>query len=105
MSNVELYALGLLVEESGEVAQLVGKALRFGIDTPGVKDPLTGHVDMSVTPRTNLEIECGDMLAAIEYAMDRGVISDSAVRERCAKKLARLRDPDARDNLGRRLAP
>lgn len=29
------YALGLLTEEAGEVLQTIGKALRFGLDSPG----------------------------------------------------------------------
>ena len=103
--EVESYALGLLVEECGEVAQLVGKALRFGIDTPGVKDPLTGHIDMAVTPRTNLHTELGDVIAAIDFAAAAGLIDKFAVSQRAVEKFARLTNPDARDNLGRRLAP
>lgn len=74
------YALALLVEECGEIMQLLGKAGRFGIDTPGVKDPLTGHVDMSVTSRVRLNIECGDILAAIDYAVAAGVIEKNALK-------------------------
>lgn len=60
----ESYGLALLTEECGEVLQLIGKAGRFGIDTPGVKDPLTGVVDMGVTPRTKLVEECGEKYEA-----------------------------------------
>jgi hypothetical protein len=74
------YALALLVEECGEILQLLGKAERFGIDTPGVKGPLTGHVDMNVTSRVRLNIECGDILAAIDYAAAAGVIEKSALK-------------------------
>lgn len=103
--NAEQYFLALLTEEMGEVAQLIGKAGRFGIDTPGVKDPLTGHVDMDKTPRTCLEKELGDVLAAVAYAEERGVVNRQAIMEAAEAKLAKLLDPDTTDNLGRRLAP
>jgi len=32
MTDVEIYALGLMTEEMGEAQQLIGKCLRFGID-------------------------------------------------------------------------
>lgn len=104
-SEVETYALGLLCEEMGEAGQLIGKALRFGIDSVGVKDPLTGNIDMGVTARQRLNVELGDILAAIEYAIARGVVSGSEVIKTREKKLAKLLDPSSRDNCGRRLAP
>lgn len=105
LTGIEQYALGLLVEEPGEVLQLVGKALRFGLDTPGVKDALTGEVDMSLTPRTALAKELGDVLAVIEYTLRRGVVDRDAVNKQQFRKLGKLLDPEALDNLGRRLAP
>lgn len=104
-TDVEQYALGLLVEEGGEVQQLVGKALRFGIDTPGVKDALTGEVNLDLTPRVGLEKECGDFLAAIDYAIARGVLRGHAVNQQHSAKLKKLLNPASTDNLGRRLAP
>lgn len=103
--SAEQYALSLITEECGEVLQLVGKAGRFGMDTPGVKDALTGVVDMSKTPRTLLEAELGDIMAAIKYATERGVISRDRVMRRAEEKAAKLLSPDSKDNLGRRLAP
>ncbi len=105
MITPETYGLALLTEECGETLQLIGKAGRFGLDTPCVKDPLTGVVDMSVTPRTKLVEELGDLLAAIEYLSRRGVVDGDAVYLRYSAKLEKLLDPESRDNLGRQLAP
>lgn len=105
LNAAQYYALGLITEEAGEASQLVGKAMRFGIDTPGVKDPLTGHVDMAATPRTNLEKELGDFIAAIDYAGHAGLIRREVVWQRARSKIAKLCDPASMDNLGRRLAP
>jgi NTP pyrophosphatase (non-canonical NTP hydrolase) len=105
MTPSELYGLALLTEECGETLQLIGKAGRFGLDTPGVKDPLTGVVDMNVTPRTKLVEELGDLLAAVEYLSRRGVVDGSAIYLRYSTKLGKLLDLQSRDNLGRRLAP
>jgi len=104
-TEVERYALGLLAEEAAEIVQLIGKALRFGIDTPGVRDPLTGVVDPTVTARTRLEVECGDMIAAMIYAYVRGLIDYAKVSDLAHAKLDKLLSPDSKDNLGRRLAP
>lgn len=99
------YGLALLTEECGEVLQLIGKAGRFGIDTPGVKDPLTGVVDMSVTPRIKLAAEIGDLFAAVDYLDKRGVLDADEIWRCRDRKRRKLLDPDSRDNLGRRLAP
>lgn len=99
----ETYALGLIAEEAGEVLQLVGKALRFGLDTPGVKDG-NGTV-LPDTPRSRLPAELGDLLAAIEFAIRHGMVDGGEVSAAYLRKLAKLLDPDARDNLGRPLAP
>jgi hypothetical protein len=34
VTPVERYVLGLIAEEAGEALQLIGTALRFGLDTP-----------------------------------------------------------------------
>lgn len=110
--EAKTYGLSLLTEEVGEVLQvfanilqLIGKAGRFGIDTPGVKDPLTGVVDMNVTPRTKLVEECGDVIAAIDYLGGKGILDPRAIEQRRKYKLGKLLDPESKDNLGRRLAP
>jgi hypothetical protein len=111
-AEVEAYALGLIVEEVGEVMeiggrilQMIGKAQRFGIDTPGVKDPLTGEVDMSITPRDKIAAECGDFMAAVRFAAARCVIDPGILYAQADKKFAKLMNPESKDNLGRRLAP
>lgn len=104
-TEVEEYALDLITEEVGEVLQVIGKAGRFGLDTPGVKDPLTGVVNMELTPRIALNKESGDLLAAIHWASVRGVLDWTVVDATFHAKLRKLMDPKARDNLGRRLAP
>lgn len=100
-----VYALALLTEECGEVLQLIGKAGRFGLDTPGVKDPRTGVVDMTMTPRTMLPKELGDVFAAVDYSVQRGVIDGSELAAAHVSKITKLLSPASRDNLGRRLAP
>lgn len=104
-AGAEAYGLALLTEECGEVLQLIGKAGRFGIDTPGIKDSLTGVVDMAVTPRIRLIEECGDLIAAIEYLARRGVIDSDALARCSGRKLDKILNPNSKDNLGRRLAP
>lgn len=97
----EEYARGLLCEEAGEIIQALGKSSRFGIDTPGPeRAPYFG-----MTGREMVELECGDMLAAIEWATMAGLIRRDVIRGQMSRKLAKLLDPDGRDNLGRRLAP
>jgi hypothetical protein len=97
--------IGELVQVLGNVLQLIGKAGRFGMDTPGMRDALTGIVDMTITPRTKLVEESGDLLAAIEYLCHRDILDMDAVYKRRGAKLRKLLDPDSLDNLGRRLAP
>lgn len=103
-SDPEDYCLGLLTEEAGEISQMVGKAFRFGLYTPGQKDE-DGNVDMSITPYTELSKECGDMLAAIDFALAHGIIDRDIVNNQHSRKYDKLTDPDAKDNLGRLLAP
>lgn len=92
----ESYGLGLLTEECGELLEMVGKAGRFGVDTTA---------DGGATARERIQDEAGDVLAAVGYLVRRGVLDYGAVHRRRDAKLARLLDPAATDNLGRRLAP
>lgn len=105
LTDVERYSFFLLIEEMGEALQAVGKAGRFGIDTPGIKDPLSGKIDYELTPRVALAKECGDILAAIDYTISKGVIDGETVTKSKNAKKRKLFDPLQRDNLGRRLAP
>lgn len=99
--NAEDYARGLLGEEASEIGVALGKAQRFGLDTPGPETPPY----LGMTARQMVELECGDMLAAIEWAIRAGLIHGGAVNDRKRWKLAKLLNPESRDNLGRRLAP
>lgn len=99
----ETYCLGLLTEECGEVQQWVGKALRFGIDTPGKLGE--DGTPTGGTARTYLPSELGDMKAAIEFACLHGVVARCEVEAAFERKIAKLTNPDAKDNLGRQLAP
>ena len=101
----EEYFLWLMVEENSEVNQLIGKAGRFGMDTPGVKDVLTGDIDMTKTPRDMLHKEIGDVFAAARYAHARNILDMEIIEEFALRKLTKLLDPESKDNLGRRLAP
>ncbi|MDR6953850.1 NTP pyrophosphatase (non-canonical NTP hydrolase) [Ancylobacter sp. 3268] len=102
-AEAERYCLGLLAEEAGEIVQLVGKAMRFGTDTPGRLNA-AGEVS-GETPRTLLPAELGDMLAAVSFAIRHGIVQSEAIETAQVRKLAKLLDPDAKDNLGRPLAP
>lgn len=93
---IENYTLGLLTEECGEISQAAGKCIRFGIDTPGPK---------SLTGREMLNLECGDILAAIEYGIQKGVLDKEKIQKYMVDKLEKLLNPNSVDNLGRRLAP
>lgn len=104
MNRAYRYALGLLVEEMGEALQVIGKALRFGIDTPGVKR-LDGTVDMEVTPRKMMATELGDVRAAIDFGGMNQVFDVEETFVRRSRKLSKMTDPSQLDNLGRRLAP
>lgn len=95
----QTYALGLLNEECGEVVQLVGKALRFGIDTPNGVGPL------AETARGMLHRELGDLFAAVSYGIQSGLLDGFMIDGFAKHKLAKLLNPESKDNLGRRLAP
>ena len=90
------YALGLLAEEAGEIAQVVGKAFRFGLKAKRKDDQ-----DISDL----LHEEVGDILAAADYAVMTGLLDRNRLELRRAAKLARLLDPDSRTHTGARLAP
>lgn len=96
MNKVTLYALGLLAEEMGEALCHIGRAMRFGIDTEGQD---------GITERDGLARELGDVSAAITYAAKAKVVHGPTINRRDTSKLAKLLDPESRDNLGRRLAP
>lgn len=101
MDSTERYALGLMVEEAGETLKIIGKALRFGLDTPGPASPEYG----GLTARQMLPVEVGDLLAAIQWSEKAGVVEGSLAHLAAEAKLTKLLDPMSRDAQGNRLAP
>lgn len=96
MTDLEKYALGLLAEEQAEATKNIGKWMRFGAD----------HARHDgLTPRKGLSLEIGDVLAAIEYALNAGILDIHTVQEHAANKVDRLLNPLAVDDQGNRLAP
>jgi hypothetical protein len=92
----DLYALGLMAEEMGEVIQLVGKWLRFGPD----------HArNDGESARSLLPMEMGDVAAAMDFASLDGIAPFPEVIARREAKKAKLLSPDSRDDQGGRLAP
>lgn len=57
LSEPELERLALLSEEMGEVIQVIGKIVRHGYEST--------HPESTITNRKLLEIEVGDVLAAL----------------------------------------
>lgn len=103
MNKRERYACALIAEECGEVVQMCGKALRFGLNTP---HSVNGkRVKDAPTCLHALEKELGDVIAAIDYAIRRGVVHEPSIRAAHDRKLAKLLSPQSKDFLGRRLAP
>ena len=92
----DLYALGLVAEEMGEVIQLIGKWLRFGPD----------HARRDgESARTLMPTEMGDVVAAMDFACLDGIASFRDVIRRREAKKAKLLNPESRDDQGCRLAP
>lgn len=78
------YEIAILGEECGEVVQMVGKIMRFGIESydPADKDRRTNH--------QLLHDEVGDILAAIEFATDRGFLDSETLLTRKFNKRKKL---------------
>lgn len=96
-----LYALGLLVEEMGEAQAIIGKALRFGLDSKAPPE----YPGAGLSNRDLMELELGDVSAAQRWADLDGVIRLGAVDDRRDSKLNKLTIGNYRDGLGRLLAP
>jgi len=92
----DLYALGLMTEEFGEVLQLIGKGLRFGMDHARADGQ---------TARMMLPLEMGDASAAIDFACMDGIAPYQAVIGQREAKKVKLLNPESRDDQGARLAP
>lgn len=100
-SYVERYCLGLLVEEIGEALCHVGRAYRFGYDTPEFKS----ENGTDVSAQELLHKELGDVQAAIHFASMHRLIDPNKVAWYSYRKTLKLYDESKKDNLGRPLAP
>ena len=94
------YGIGLLIEEMGEVAQLLGKYMRFG-DEPSPAGP--PHYGLGA--RENLDKEIGDVLAALAYLSEAGFTNTSRIQSFSEMKFDKLINPNSKDCNGNRLAP
>jgi hypothetical protein len=95
-ASLETYALALLGEEAGEVNQMLGKWGRFGPDAPR-RDGLTA--------RRGLSLEMGDVIAALRYGVEAGVLDQKIIFAQAEAKYEKLINPLSVDAEGRRLAP
>ena len=78
LSPAETERLSILLEECGEVQQVIGKILRHGYDS--------GHPDGGPTNRECLELELGDVYHAYQRLCVREDINEEAVLERAVVK-------------------
>lgn len=84
MSEIENWkGIGKLIEECGEVLQLCGKAIPFPTgDHPDGLGPIDGRI----------ELELGDLLAAIEYFVSENDLDGEMIHERKFHKLRKFKE-------------
>ncbi|MBX2816483.1 MAG: hypothetical protein KTR24_10810 [Saprospiraceae bacterium] len=75
MKKSQLEGLAILSEECGEVQQIIGKILRYGLAS---HNPLA---ELQTTNRELLERELGDLSFAIGFLADKGDIDIAKVNE------------------------
>lgn len=83
-----LAIIGCLNEEAGEIVQVVGKIMRHGeqaTDTHVVGDGRT------YDNLADLQTECGQLVGAIRYAVDRGLLNVEALEFEAEQKRRKLR--------------
>lgn len=88
LAPIDTAVLGCLVEESGEVQQVVGKIMRHGYrptDTHVLRD---GRQYDNVA---DLNKECGDLLGAVDYAIEQGMLDRETVTRHQLAKTEKLR--------------
>jgi NTP pyrophosphatase (non-canonical NTP hydrolase) len=76
-------ALSLLMEECGEVVQIIGKIFRHGMDSE--------HPDSHKVNRDELAKECADVLCAITILKREGIIEQSAIASARRAKITKFR--------------
>ncbi len=77
------YELAVLGEECGEVVQIVGKTMRFGHDSSSPNNPTQTNYDL-------LHEEVGDILAAIDFGVERGFLDRERLETRRFMKRKKL---------------
>jgi NTP pyrophosphatase (non-canonical NTP hydrolase) len=87
LSWVQLELLGLVTEECGEVQQRVGKLIRWGPDADYA----------GTTQQHKLEVELGDVLAALVLSVHNGMVTSGGVLSACRTKLEKLREDRGTD--------
>jgi NTP pyrophosphatase (non-canonical NTP hydrolase) len=82
LTEAELERLALLAEEMGETIQIIGKILRHGYESSHPTDPIPN--------RKLLELELGDVLAALNLMYNAGDINYTNLMEAKLNKLKRV---------------
>lgn len=82
LSPAESERLYLLLEECGEVQQVIGKILRHGYES--------SHPDGGPTNRGLLEKELGDVLFAVTLMTENADIADSYIRQAAVEKTFKI---------------
>ena len=77
------YETALIAEECGEVTQIIGKSFRFGWQSYDPANPSVTNLDL-------LHREVGDVLAAIQLATDRGLLTASRLETHKSEKMTKL---------------
>lgn len=85
LSDTEYERLAILIEELGEVHQIVGKILRHGFES------YSPHDAHKITNRTLLERELGDVVFAVEFLTKSGDINGKSVRDNALDKEKRIK--------------
>ena len=84
LSHAELERIGILVEELGEVCQVLGKVLRHGLEA---SNPNLKHAP---TNRQDLEKELGDLKNATNMLVEEEMVSQAAIDARADYKSATI---------------
>lgn len=78
-----------LIEECGELQQVLGKFLTYGMDVP--------HPDGKGPLRPRIEDEIADVLAACRYVIDRNDLDPHKINERMHAKIALFKSWETRE--------
>lgn len=82
LTPAETERIALLVEEMGEVQQVLGKILRHGYESNWEGGP---------TNRESLHLELGDVLVVLQMMAEAGDIHESSIEERIEVKMEKIK--------------